>query len=206
LWFLAAQYLCDIKNVCADELLGYRSPNNVATGETDDISHVLCFYFYEPVLYLDPVAKFPASKEQPGYFVGFATNTGDQLTFKILKEDKKTVISRSVVRPASADVAKRNRRVTFDWPIEEQFDKIDLPPSDIIQTDQTTKPSGDNEDDSPTQDDDVNSNVASRTRSKTKTTGVFHLNQEGSNPSFANQLITLADDSLPSCCSPHSSY
>ena len=192
LWFLAAQYLCDIKNVCADELLGYRSPNNVATGETDDISHVLCFYFYEPVLYLDPVAKFPASKEQPGYFVGFATNTGDQLTFKILKEDKKTVISRSVVRPASADVAKRNRRVTFDWPIEEQFDKIDLPPSDVIQTDQTTKPSGDYEDDSPTQDDDVNSNVASRTRSKTKTTGVFHLNQEGSNPSFANQLITLA--------------
>jgi hypothetical protein len=44
-------------------------------------------YWFEPVLYLDPVSKlnFPETIERPGYFVGFADNVGDALTFKILK-------------------------------------------------------------------------------------------------------------------------
>jgi hypothetical protein len=46
------------------------------------------FYWFEPVLYLDPVSKFqlPETTERPGYFVGFADNVGDALTFKILKK------------------------------------------------------------------------------------------------------------------------
>jgi hypothetical protein len=34
------------------------------------------FYWFEPVLYLDPVSKFqfPETTERPGYFVGFADN------------------------------------------------------------------------------------------------------------------------------------
>jgi hypothetical protein len=45
------------------------------------------FYWFEPVLYLDLVSKFyfPETTERPGYFVGFADNVGDALTFKILK-------------------------------------------------------------------------------------------------------------------------
>jgi hypothetical protein len=47
------------------------------------------FYWFEPVLYLDPVSTFqlPETTERPGYFVGFADNVGDTLTFKILKND-----------------------------------------------------------------------------------------------------------------------
>jgi hypothetical protein len=56
------------------------------------------FYWFEPVLYLDPVSKFPETTERPGYFVGFADNVGDALTFKILKNDLVTVLHRSVVR------------------------------------------------------------------------------------------------------------
>jgi hypothetical protein len=54
---------------------------------TPDISHILMFYWFEPVLYLDPVStfQFPETKERPGYFVGFADNIGDTLIFKILK-------------------------------------------------------------------------------------------------------------------------
>jgi hypothetical protein len=36
-------------------------------------------YWFEPVLYLDPVSKFPESTERPGYFVGFADNIGDDI-------------------------------------------------------------------------------------------------------------------------------
>jgi hypothetical protein len=43
------------------------------------------FYWFEPVLYLDPVSTFPEITETPGYFVAFADNVGDALTFKILK-------------------------------------------------------------------------------------------------------------------------
>jgi hypothetical protein len=70
------------------------------------------FYWFEPVLYLDPVSNLPFSEttEMPGYFVGFADNVGDALTFKILKNDLVTVLQRSVLRSA-ADSSHRNRRV-----------------------------------------------------------------------------------------------
>jgi hypothetical protein len=70
------------------------------------------FYWFEPVLYLDPISKFPETIKGPGYFVGFADNVGDALTFKILKNDLVTVLNRSVVRSA-ADGSHRNRRVSF---------------------------------------------------------------------------------------------
>jgi hypothetical protein len=55
------------------------------------ISHILIFYWFEPVLYLDSVSTFPETTERPGYFVGIADNVGDTLTFKILKKDLSTV-------------------------------------------------------------------------------------------------------------------
>jgi hypothetical protein len=44
-------------------------------------------YWFEPVLYLDPIAKFPETTWRPGYFAGFVDNVGDALTCKILKND-----------------------------------------------------------------------------------------------------------------------
>ena len=75
-------------------------------GGTPDISHLLMFYWFEPVLYLDPVSKFPETNEKPGYFVGFADNVGDVMTFKILKNDLNTVLHRSVVKSV-ADAFRR---------------------------------------------------------------------------------------------------
>jgi hypothetical protein len=34
---------------------------------------------------LDPIAKFPETKEVPAFFVGFADSVGDVLTFTILR-------------------------------------------------------------------------------------------------------------------------
>jgi hypothetical protein len=60
-----------------------------APGGTPDISHIVMFYWFEPVLYLDPVVKFPETteKNKPGFFIGFVDNVGDVLTLKILKND-----------------------------------------------------------------------------------------------------------------------
>jgi hypothetical protein len=69
-------------------------------GGTPDISHILMFYWFEPVLYLDPITKFPETTEKPGNVVGFANHIGDVLTFKVLKSDLTTLIQRCVVRSA----------------------------------------------------------------------------------------------------------
>jgi hypothetical protein len=70
------------------------------------------FYWFEPVLYFDPVSKIPQTTERPGHFVGFADNVGDKLTFKILKNDLYTVLHRSVVRSA-AYTNHQNKQVLF---------------------------------------------------------------------------------------------
>jgi hypothetical protein len=91
------------------------------------------FYWFEPVLYLDPVStiQFPESTERPGYFVGFADNIGDALTFKILKNGLVTVLHRSVVRSA-ADVSHRNRRVSFKSDVQESLTLLDAKPSSTL--------------------------------------------------------------------------
>jgi hypothetical protein len=88
------------------------------------------FYWFESVLYLDPVSKFrfPETTERPGYFVGFADNVGDALEFKILKNHLVTVLHRSVVRSA-ADANHRNRRVSFKSDVQESLKLLHAKPS-----------------------------------------------------------------------------
>jgi hypothetical protein len=88
-------------------------------------------YWFELVLYLDPVSKFqfPEATERPGYFVGFANNVGDSLTFKILKNELvTTVLQRSVVRSA-ADASHRNRNVSFKSDVQKSLKLLDTDPS-----------------------------------------------------------------------------
>jgi hypothetical protein len=54
---------------------------------------------YERVYYLD-YSTFPSTKEKSGYWVGVSKNIGNALTYKILTDDKETVISCSIVRTA----------------------------------------------------------------------------------------------------------
>jgi hypothetical protein len=78
---------------------------------------------------LDPVSNLPFSEttERPGYFVGFADNVGDALTFKILKNDLVTVLQRSVLRSA-ADSSHQNRRVSFKSDVQESLKLLDTKP------------------------------------------------------------------------------
>jgi hypothetical protein len=83
------------------------------------------FYWFEPVLYLDLVSKFPQTTESSGSFIGFTDDLGDALTFKILKNDLVTVLHRSVVRSAS-DANHRNRRVSsFKSDVQESLKLLD---------------------------------------------------------------------------------
>ena len=169
LWFLCGKYLCDVYNVCANPNNDWKIPNQASGGDTPDISHLLAFHWYQQVLYLDPTSKFPHSKEKPGYFVGFAHNSGDALTFKILREDHKTVLVRSVVRPRN-DPNHPNKRVTF------QEDKEEATPVIITEDNEN------NQEQSLTNDrnkirhnyeENLDKGIATRTRSKIQNRGAL---------------------------------
>jgi hypothetical protein len=154
------------------------------------------FYWFEPVLYLDLVSKFQFSEttERTEYFVDFADNVGDALTFKILKNDLVTVLHRSVVRSA-ADASHRNRRVSFKSDVQESLKLLDTKPSlTFVWKDSHHKHKSRN----------TNNDVSSRTRSKadytdqhigSRTRSKMH-NINVNNSSFQNLFFPLHDATL----------
>ena len=104
-WLLCLQYICVVLNHLASPTLQGICPVQALAGTTPDISFLLHFSFYEPVYYRidssEPDLNFPSSSnEKKGYWVGFADNQGDSLTWRILTEDTQKIIIRSGVRSA----------------------------------------------------------------------------------------------------------
>ena len=104
-WLLCLQYICVVLNYLASPTLQGICPVQALEGTTPDISFLLHFSFYEPVYYRidssEPDLNFPSSSnENKGYWVGFADNQGDSLTWRILTEDTQKIIIRSGVRSA----------------------------------------------------------------------------------------------------------
>ena len=154
-----------------------------------DISPLLQFSWFQPVLYLDPDAKWPESKEKPGHFVGFANNCGDALTFLIYTEDGQ-VLTRSVVRPAT-EMSNRNRRVTFEDEVQQEMQKLD-PMNDDYQHIKPRKPAKDQNTVDDTVDEEISDDggIASRTRSRTR--GVFNpqTDEEKGSRCFNKAMMT----------------
>lgn len=103
-WLLALQYVSYVLNRLAHESLGWRSPLEVLTGITPDISAMLRFSFWEPVFYKHDETDFPSSSDEgSGHFVGFAENVGNNMCFKVYSSDTKAFIHTSRLRPRSKD-------------------------------------------------------------------------------------------------------
>ena len=104
-WLLCLQYICVVLNHLASPTLQGICPVQALEGTTPDISFLLHFSFYEPVYYRidssEPDLNFPSSSnEKKGYWVGFADNQDDSLTWRILTEDTQKIIIRFGVRSA----------------------------------------------------------------------------------------------------------
>ena len=104
-WLLCLQYICVVLNHLASPTLQGICPVQALEGTTPDISFLLHFSFYEPIYdridSSEPDLNFPSSSnEKKGYWVGFADNQGDSLTWRILTEDTQKIIIRSGVRSA----------------------------------------------------------------------------------------------------------
>ena len=104
-WLLCLQYICVVLNHLASPTLHGICPVQALEGTTPDVSFMLHFSIYEPVYYRidssEPDLNFPSSSnEKKGYWVGFADNQGDILTWRILTEDTQKIIIRSGIRSA----------------------------------------------------------------------------------------------------------
>ena len=104
-WLLCLQNICVVLNHLASPTLQGICPVQALEGTTPDISFLHHFSFYEPIYYRidssEPDLNFPSSSnEKKGYWVGFADNQGDSLTWRILTEDTQKIIIRSGVRSA----------------------------------------------------------------------------------------------------------
>jgi hypothetical protein len=110
LWLLALMYVCFVTNLTANASINNAIPVQVLDGVTPDISPVLQFVFYEPVYYKVHENAFPSeSSEKTGRFVGISEDVGHALTYKVLTDDTKKVIYRSIVRSAMDPVMRINR-------------------------------------------------------------------------------------------------
>jgi hypothetical protein len=107
-------------NMTAEKSIGWRTPLEVLTGETTDISIALCFLFWDVVYvkryknkhYQGQVGSEDSS-EIRGRFVSFSKNVGHALTIKILTDDTQKIIHRSQVRLASV-VGENNLKLDME--------------------------------------------------------------------------------------------
>ncbi|MEL7196229.1 MAG: reverse transcriptase domain-containing protein [Bacteroidota bacterium] len=100
-WFLCLEYVCFLLNHTYCQSIN-AIPMQCLTGSTPDISPLLRFYFWQPVLCLVNDSHFPSeSREERGHFVGIAENVGHSMTFKILSDKSQKIICRSNIRPVT---------------------------------------------------------------------------------------------------------
>src|SRR5688500_15230264 len=82
LWYFCLKYVCVLLNHLSSPGLDHKTPIEKVFRVTPDISALIQFYFYQPVMYLDTnKPSYPNSKELFGYWVGVAENVGDSLTY-----------------------------------------------------------------------------------------------------------------------------
>ena len=115
-WLLGMTYACQLLNVTASPTLGGITSLQVLIGQVPDISFLLHFTFQAPVYYKvdqsEPDSCFPLhSNEKHGHCVGFAEDTGDQFTWKILTDETQKVLIWSSV--CSTRCTSPNKRLAL---------------------------------------------------------------------------------------------
>ncbi|MGH7954918.1 MAG: hypothetical protein ACREOZ_03065 [Gloeomargaritales cyanobacterium] len=112
------KYCCDVHNIASNRTLGWRTPIEVNTGRTPDIS-MYRFHFWEPIWYFDASVKSPFSKLKKGRWLGFAKSSGDAMTYYIQTENDKgdgrnMVLVRSVIKTRRKNIGKPEEHTNDD--------------------------------------------------------------------------------------------
>jgi hypothetical protein len=104
LWDFCAIYHLEIRNLTAHPFfnLQNRTPYELFTGQTPDISKYIDFGWYDTVWYLDQETPFPEDKRKLAKWLGVAHRVGQALCYYLLPESGRVVVH-STVQPLSSD-------------------------------------------------------------------------------------------------------
>ena len=96
------KWCCDVHNHVSHRLLNWRTPMEVSTGFTPDIS-VFRFHIWEPIWYYDPTVKQPRDNLRKARWLGIAWQAGDAFTYYIQterpqNEGRNVILIRSVIK------------------------------------------------------------------------------------------------------------
>jgi len=99
LWDMCTTYVAELRCLTAQPLysLHGRTPFEVLTGNTPDITEYISYQWYQPVWYHDHTS-FPNTIKHIGRWIGVAHNVGQALCFWVLPESDRP-IARSTVQP-----------------------------------------------------------------------------------------------------------
>jgi hypothetical protein len=98
LWDFCATYQAKIRNLTAHPLyaLQGRTPHELVTGNTPDISEYTDYQWYQTIWYLDQDASFPEDKRKLAKWLGVAHRVGQALCYYILTSNGKVLVRSSV--------------------------------------------------------------------------------------------------------------
>ena len=141
-WLLCLIYVCCLLNHIACAALDGKIPLFALTGITPDISIILLFAFYQPVLYATHDQHFPSESEERGaHCVSFGEHYDDAMTHKLLDHETQKIIYRSAVRPQKSSTPN-HRLAPLSTSSDPSGDKISygspLGPSEGSSTEQKT--------------------------------------------------------------------
>ena len=103
----ATIYCCQINNHVSRRSLGFRTPMEVSTGHTPDISKFR-FHFYEPLWFFEPKMKLPKSNLLKCRYLAIAESCGDAMTYFILTEPDESNVRRQVLMRSVVKTRRKN--------------------------------------------------------------------------------------------------
>jgi hypothetical protein len=125
LWDYCCILVARIRNLIPNNyhLANGRTPDEIVTGDTSDISEFLAFTWYQPVWYLD-TASYPEEKKKIGRWLGVSHRVGQAMCFWVLTENA-NAISHTSVQAMSKDElntdAIKSLLQTFDHTINDKI-------------------------------------------------------------------------------------
>jgi hypothetical protein len=129
LWDYCTIYQCELRNLIAHphfKLQG-RTPYEIITGRTPDISEYLDYSWYQTIWYYDQDAQFPHERRKLGKWLGVAHRVGQALCFYILPASGRPIV-RSTVQALTQDELNEESIQAqindFDCKIEETIKSV----------------------------------------------------------------------------------
>jgi hypothetical protein len=104
LWDYCTVYQCELRNIIAHPhySLGGRTPYEIVTGRTPDISEYLDYGWYDTLWYYEQDANFPEERRKLGKWLGVAHRVGQALCYYVLNGNAQVIV-RSTVQPLTKE-------------------------------------------------------------------------------------------------------